>query len=224
VSSDASTSIPRSSSLALATCYVAVIARRDRALLGRWALLALTGAGIATLAIRNNRLVASDSVIGVSLGVMSPLAVFGATGLGEAVLQAERHGRWLLDVSATSRAVRELGAVLAVAFYGSLAGFVHGAIVALSSVTRARVTLSALGGSVVLGAVCAMVPRWTSRARDRAGRALITRIVLGGVLSYLAAAFTEAGLLAGVGLTAGLCALVPPEPSGAALLAREEGE
>jgi hypothetical protein len=217
--------VPRQSALALAVCYLAVLLRRERPLLWRWALAVLLGMGIATLAIRNNQVTEPDHVLAVSLAVMSPTLVFGALGVGGAVMRVERHARWLLEVSATSRPVRLLGAALALAGCGAAAGLIHGSVVALSTTTRLRVVLSSVGAGALLSAACALVARWTSRSGEEEGRrALRASVVLGGLVSYLAAAFTEVGVLLAVVSTAALCALAVSERDITYLPIRDEGD
>jgi hypothetical protein len=161
---------------ALLLAHAAVIGRRDLLLLLRGLVLALLGAVILALVVRNN------PGAGISLEsfalIVAPLPLALATG-GVAVraLDTERALTWLLLATGTGATLRALVALLLPALWGALIGLAQAALGAAlaGGGGLARVALEGLLLGAMMGTAAGACARWAELPGEIDG----TRVVVG---------------------------------------------
>jgi hypothetical protein len=200
--------------VALATGLLASVVRGHRALLGRWAWLAVGTVAIAVLAIHNNGVVEPGKVVVLSLLILAPGTTLGALTLAGAMLRTEHRAAWVLDTTGTGSRTRQAAASLALAACGVVFGLGHGLLVSQvrGQASVVRVLASSAVAGAALGALAAIAARWTDLGGGRDSRRVLLAafLVAGGVMGSVFLLAEIGLLLALVAAAAGVTLTQPP--------------
>ncbi len=172
---------------ALTLAYAAVLGRRDLLLLTRGLALAVVGAAIVALVVRNNP--GSGLSVQRAALLVAPLPLALATG-GVAVraLDTERSLEWLLLATGTSATLRALVALSIPALWGAVIGALQASIGAAFA-GSSGLAATALGG-LVLGAAMGGAAGASARFAELPSGVDGTRVVI----ALLSAAALAVGL------------------------------
>lgn len=196
--------------LALALAYLALLSRGQRVLLLRCLLLCLLPAGIAYLAITNNRVSTIEGINTLALGTLSVPLLLSLSSIAAVILRGETQLAWLLAVSGQNGARRVLAVLLSLGLLSAPLCLPHALLLAsglhLPVPSALRIVGAALGLAGALAAVAHGIVRATQRSTaqdsDRLLIALCAACGLGILLCWLLhEAVVVAWLLLGLFLT-----------------------
>jgi hypothetical protein len=178
--------------VALSLAYFLTMWRSHGALIGRAFLLALLGAAIATLSLRNNHITESELRSTVTLGVLSAPLLLGACGLAGPILRSEQQANWLLACHGVRGASRVLSTALPVALgaaiLGGTSGLLTGLLIDATALDLCRLGVGAACEGAAIGIIASCCVRWAQRGDkkdgDRVLRALLGLLFIAALLSW----------------------------------------
>jgi hypothetical protein len=192
---------PRSPLAALAVALAAVVIRGEAAVIGRALALGALGGLVIPLAALGHDLTEPSSIGALSIGVLGLALAPGLSGIGAAVMRAERSAEWLLDAAGTPSSLRAAAAATICAGFGAAVGLGGGAIAAAGLGGGHRVLVAvrvvSIGGTLgaVTGAVLAGSARAAGSSPKRADRNMLAAILWAAAATLGASSFGERSLL-----------------------------
>jgi hypothetical protein len=191
---------------ALVLAHVAVLGRRDATTLIRGAAVALVGALVLALALRNNGVAAAADREAIALAAGALPLALATGGVGVKVVETERRLEWLLLATASSARLRALAATGVTAAWGALAGAIYGGGAAIGSdgslAGRARLAMDGVVLGASLGAAAAHGARRADQTKGVDGTAVVVAMTAAAAAVVVLAAWAGAAALAPLAVAA----------------------
>ncbi|UQA57692.1 hypothetical protein [Polyangium aurulentum] len=192
---------PRSPLPALAVALAAVVIRGEAPVIGRALALGALGGLVIPLAALGHDLTEPSSIGALSIGVLGLALAPGLSGIGAAVMRAERSAEWLLDAAGTPSSLRAAAAAAVCAAFGAAVGLGVGALAAAGLGGASRILVGvrvvAIGGALgaAIGAVLAGSARVAGSSPKRADRNMLAALLWAAAAALGASSFGERSLL-----------------------------